>query len=197
MRVAKHVAACHEHVGSCLHERGGGVGVDTAIDLDEGVAACALDEFFELFDFLDGVLDELLAAEAGVDGHEEYHVYVLDDVFKHVDGGVGIEGDACFHACLVYLLDGAVQVGAGFVVDVHHVGSEGFDLLGELAWVDYHEVHVEGFLAQLGYGFKYGETEADVGHEDAVHDVEMEPVGIAAVDHVDVFAQVGKVGRKE
>ena len=147
--------------------------------------------------FLYGVFDEFLSSEARVDGHEEHHVNVLDDVFEHTHGSVGVEGDSCFHAGIVYLLDGAVKVGTGFVVHVHHVGSKCFDLLGEFAWVNYHQVYVEGLLAYFGDGLEYGKSETDVGHEDAVHHVKVEPVGFTAVEHVDVFCQIGKVGCEE
>ena len=121
----------------------------------------------------------------------------MNDVVEHTDGGVGIERHACFHAGIVYLLDGAVQVGACLVVYVHHVGSEGFDLPSELARVNNHQVYVERLLANLGHGLQHGESETDVGHKDAVHHVEVEPIGFTAVNHVDVLAQIGEVGSKE
>jgi hypothetical protein len=52
-------------------------------------------------------------------------------------------------------------------------------------------------LAYLGYGLEHGESETDIGHEDAVHYVKMEPVGFAAVEHVYILGQIGKVGSKE
>lgn len=161
------------------------------------MAVGLLDELAKPTHFLNGVVNELLTAEARVDGHKEHHVKVLDDFFKHADGGVGVEGDSCFHASVVYLLDGAVEVGTGFVVYVHHVSSKCLNLWDELVRVNYHQVNVEGFLANLGNGFEHGKAEADVGHEDAVHHVEVKPVGLTAVYHVYVLGQVGEIGSKE
>lgn len=49
----------------------------------------------------------------------------------------------------------------------------------------------------LGYGLKHWETEGYVWDEDAVHYVEVEPVGFAAVDHFYVGLQIDEVGGQE
>ena len=193
---AKHVAAGYKHVHASFDEPPSCVVVYATIYFDEGVAARFLDQFFETAHFVDGVFDELLSAKAWVDRHEKHHVHVLDDVVEHADRSVGIECDASLHACGVNLLDSAVQVWAGFIMHVHHVGSQGFDLFGELARIDNHQVYVKRLFAYLRNGLQHGESETDVGHEDAVHHVEVEPVGLTAVNHVDVLGQVGKVCRK-
>ena len=171
--------------------------VDTTIHFDEGVTTSLQDEFLEAPHFLDGMLDELLSSKAWIDRHEEHHINVLDDVFEDIDRSVGIEGYASLHPCIVYLLDGAMKVGTSFVMYVHHVCSEGFDLLRELAWVNNHQVDVKRLLANLGDGLKNGKSETDVGHENAVHDVEVEPVGFTTVNHINILGQVGEVSRKE
>ena len=92
------------------------------------------------------------------------------------------------------LLDGAVQMGAGLVVNVHHHGTE----LGSLFYVVFrmlnHEVDVEGLGAYLAHGFNHRESERDVGHKDAIHHVEVEPVGFTLVYHLYITLQVNKVG---
>jgi ABC-type Fe3+-citrate transport system substrate-binding protein len=62
--------------------------------------------------------------------------------------------------------------------------------------VNNHKVDVERFLANLGYRLNDGESKRDVGYEDTVHNVEVEPVGIAAVDHLDVSLKVQEVCRE-
>ncbi len=39
------------------------------------------DELAQTAYLLDGVLDEFLSAEAWVNAHQKYHVYIADDVF--------------------------------------------------------------------------------------------------------------------
>ena len=55
-------------------------------------------------------------------------------------------------------------------------------------------MHVEGFLTGLRHCLKDGEAEGDVGDERAVHHVEVKPVSLTAVDHVDVAVEMEEVG---
>ena len=92
------------------------------------------------------------------------------------------------------LLHGAMDMGAGLVVEGDDVGArlgEGLEVL--LGFHD-HQVDVEGLLGFLLDGLHHGYAEGDVGHESAVHHVAVEPVGLAAVDHLDVGFQVEEVG---
>ena len=97
----------------------------------------------------------------------------------------------------MYFLDGAVQMCAGLVVYIHHHRTQSGGLLNVALRLHNHEVHVEWFLANLRYSFEYRETKRDVRYKDAIHDVEMQPVGIAAVDHVDVVGKMREVGGQQ
>ena len=57
-----------------------------------------------------------------------------------------------------------------------------------------HQVHIERLLADFGHGLDHWETKRDVGNEHTVHHIEMEHIGIAVVDHVDVARKVRKIG---
>lgn len=92
------------------------------------------------------------------------------------------------------LLDGAVQMGAGLVVHVHHHGTELGSLLNVIFRVLYHKVDVEGLGAHLANGFYHREAERDVGHEDTIHHIEVEPVGLTLVNHLYITLQVNEVG---
>ena len=190
-------AAGYEHIGSGLYEAAACLHIDASIDFDEGLRTGGIDEAAELTHLLDGVLDKLLSAKAGIHGHEEHHVDIADDIGEHAHGGAGVEGDACLHACLVYLVDDATDVGTGFVVYIHHHGAQGFDLGDELLGLHNHKVHVEGLLAEAGYMLKHGKTEGDVGDKHAIHHVEVEPVGLTAVDHIYIACQVGEIGSQQ
>jgi hypothetical protein len=56
---------------------------------------------------------------------------------------------------------------------------------------------VEDFLRGAADGFDDGRAEGDVGDEVAVHDVEVDPVGAGGIDCGHLFAEAGKVGRKD
>jgi hypothetical protein len=88
-------------------------------------------------------------------------------------------------------------MGASLVVDIHHHSSELSYLVNEFAWVDNHEVYVQLLFAEFGYCFKHRESETDVWHEHAIHYVEVEPFGAAAVDHLNFAFQISEICRKE
>jgi hypothetical protein len=67
-------------------------------------------------------------------------------------------------------------------------------LRDELLGFNDHQVGVEWLVAQALNVLDDGEAKGDIGDEDTVHNVEMEQVGAATVDHVDVALQVAEVG---
>ena len=142
---------------------------------------------------VDGVLDECLSAESGVDAHQQHHIHILDDILKHTHGRRGIERHACLHAGIVYLLYRAVQVGACLIVHVHHHRTEFGGLLDILLGVHYHEMHVESLGAFLCHGLEHRETEGYVWHEHSIHHVEMQPLCLTAVYHFNVAVEMQKI----
>jgi hypothetical protein len=55
-------------------------------------------------------------------------------------------------------------------------------------------MHIQRFLTDLCHSLEHREAERDVGNERAVHHVEVEPVGLTPVNHVDVAVEMQKVG---
>ena len=76
----EHVAAAHEHVGTCSHEQRSRLVVYAAVYLYESLAARLIDEAAQALRLLYRVGYELLSAEARVDAHQQHHVHVADDV---------------------------------------------------------------------------------------------------------------------
>ena len=142
------VAAGDEDVDTGLYKLWSCLTLHATINLDEGLAATLGNELSKLTDFLEGVLDEGLTAESGIDAHQKYHFNVAYNVLEHRDGRGGIQSDASLHAGIMNLLYRAVQVVTGVEVNVHHHGAEFGRLLDIALRLHYHVVHVEGFLAE-------------------------------------------------
>lgn len=172
--------------------RGGGKG-DASIDLDESLGARAADEVARLAHLVERVDDKGLPAKTRVDGHDEHHVDVTDDVGQLRHGCGGVEGNATTHTRLVYLVDGAVEVGAGFVVDGHHIGTQVGNLTDVAFGAFNHQVDVEGLAASTGHGLQNRESKGDVRHKGAVHHIEVEPVGTGGIDHLHLVGKVEEV----
>ena len=148
----------------------------------------------QLADFFVCALDELLSAEARVDRHEEHQVQVAEDVLKHNDGGMRIKHHARVYAEGFNLLHGAVDMGAGLIVEGDDVGARFGEGLEVFLGFHNHQVDVDGFLGFFLNRLDDRDTIRNVGHETPVHYIAMEPVGLASVDHFDVAFQVEEVG---
>ena len=90
-------------------------------------------------------------------------------------------------------LYGTVQVGASLYVYVHHHGTQFTSLFDIVLRMHYHVVDIERFGALPGYGLEYGETKRDVGYERSVHHIQMKPIGLTAINHVDVAVEMQKI----
>ena len=75
--------------------------------------------------------------------------------------------------------------------DRHSGFGSGVDIALRL---DDHEMSIKRFLTYLVDGFNNGEAKGNVRDKDAVHHIAVEPVGLTAVDHVDVCFQITEVG---
>ncbi len=60
-----------------------------------------------------------------------------------------------------------------------------------------HQMHVERQARMRAQGFDHIRADGDVGHEMAVHHVNMHPVGPRRLDRPHLLAQFGKVGRQD
>ena len=84
--------------------------LDSSVDLQPAVDPCIVDNFPRLLNLLQSVLDEPLPSEAGVHGHEEDGVELVEDVLGGVEGSSGVEDEAGLAAEGLDELEGAVDV---------------------------------------------------------------------------------------
>ena len=84
-----------------------------------------------------------------------------------------VERHGSLHPCVLDRSDGAVQVRADLVVDVHRVHTEGGKLSDELYRLDDHQMHIQGLLDHGAYGLENREPKGNIGYEDPIHHVDM------------------------
>jgi len=146
----------------------------TLANFDAIVEAELVAEAAEVGDALDGAGKEFLAAEAGVDAHDEYMMHHRKDFREHLYRRGRVDHHTRKHAVVPNQLQRTVQMAAGFDLDGDHVGAglgEGGD---ELVGVLDHEVAIEGKGGDGADGLNDGWAEGDVGDEVAVHDVDVD-----------------------
>ena len=166
---------------------------DAAVDFDAEVESHLFAQLGEMGDLVERERQELLSAEAGVDAHDEDVVQHGENFDEGIDGGGGVEDDAGEHTVMHDLLQSAMEVAADLLVDAHQVGP-GFGEVGdEGVGVFDHHVAVEGQPGDGAEGLDHGRPEGDVGHEVAVHDVDVEEGGSAAFGRGDLVGEMGEV----
>lgn len=193
----KHGRAGDEHVRSPLDDGGYGVVSDAAIDLDAEVEAHSLSKVTEVSDFLDGAGEKALAAEAGVDAHDEDVVDHRENFDEEVDRGGGVDDDCGLAAVVANKLEGAVEMAAGLPMDGEEVGAGSGEVGDEPVGVLDHEVTIEGEVCEGANGFDDRGTEGDVGDEVAVHHVDVDDGAAAARGCGDFFAEAAEVRRQD
>lgn len=122
-----------------------GLGIDAAINFDDSRRIAGLfQERLGLADLIDGIGNELLAAEAGIDTHDEDHVQLPGQAGQSRYGGRRVEGDAAFHAGFVDLLQDPVEMGAGFLMDRDVLDAGSSQAVDVGFRMFYHEMGIEG-----------------------------------------------------
>ena len=90
-----------------------------------------------------------------------------------------------------------MQVRARLEVNEDGVGSGTGERLDVLLGLDDHEVDVEGKLRHLAHRFDHDGPDGDVGHEPAVHHVDVDDVRARLLDRPNLFRKPTKIGRQD
>jgi hypothetical protein len=95
--------------------------------------------------------DKFLSAKSGIYGHQQHHIKVGQNIFEQQHRCVRIEGYGRFHAGFFDFLDHTMQMGACFVVDVHHISACGSYLRYEFLGFNNHQMHIQRFASCFFY----------------------------------------------
>ena len=90
-----------------------------------------------------------------------------------------------------------MQVDTRLIVYIHDGGSCIGCLLDVVLWMYNHQMYVHRLAAGFADGLDNRETERNVGDEYTVHDIHVQPVCLALVDHLNFLVQMEKVGREQ
>ena len=138
---------------------------------------------------------ELLAAEAGLDGHHEQRVELAQQLEVGLERGVRLDRQPGQRAGRADRAGGLHGVGRGLDVE-GDVGGAGLGVVRRPAvGVVDHEVAVERQVGGRVQALHHRQPERQVGDEVRVHHVDVQPVG--AVDRVGGVGQAREVGRED
>ena len=148
-------------------------------------------------DFREHPLDELLAPEAGVDGHDQQEIDIGQDRLDQAERRRRVQGDPGFEPLFADHRDRPVKMGRRLHMDRDPVAPglrEGVDVL---FGIFDHQVDVEGKFRGFPDRGDEPRADRDVGDEMAVHDVDVNPVRSRGLDGNDLFAETAEVRRQD
>ena len=160
------------------------------------VVACAVEQSAHVPNFRLAARNESLAAETGVDRHDEHIVDVGGDLEDRADRRRGIQHDSRLGAQRLDGVHRAVQMRQHFHVDRDHRGAGVGERLDVAVRLLNHQVHIERDGGDAPKRFHDRRTHRDVRDEVAVHHVDVYEIGAAALGRGDRVAQGREIGRQ-
>jgi hypothetical protein len=109
---------------------------------------------------------------------------------------MGIKGYTCHSSGLPDSLNRPVQMLTSFVMHSDHVSSGFAETVDIPVGIHDHEMHIHRLFRATLYMIQHREAEGNIRDEQAIHDIEMQPVGFTPVHHRYGFIKVKEVGGK-
>lgn len=187
------VAAGNEYVGSGIDKLSAGVEVYAAVNLDKSLRAGFFYQPAQAAGLVKYLRDEFLPSETGVDAHKQNHIDIGNDVAQEFNRGGGVECHGGFHSGGTDGLNGAMEVCAGFPMDIHGLDSDFGEGVNPFVGFEYHQVGIKRLAGNFSYGFDYRETEGNVRYELTVHDVKVNHGGGGIIDHFNVGGEIAEI----
>ena len=141
------------------------------------------------------VVQELLSAETGFDGHDQHHVELVEDVENRFDRLGGTHGEACLAAHVTQLAGQTHRRVGGAHMERDGGGTELRVFRGPTVGVLDHQVHVDRQVGDLADALDDGLAKGEVRHEVVVHHVDMHEVGVG--DGLEVAFEVAEISGKD
>ena len=138
-----------------------------------------------------------MAAESGIDGHQQHHVDLVNDVLQPVEWRGRIEDQSGLAALLPNQAKRSVRMPARLGVERDVAGAGLCEVRNNaIDWLN-HEVNIDRrFDAVVPQGVTNQRSNRQVRHEMIIHHVEMHDVGASIQYGVDVIAQAGEICRE-
>ena len=90
-----------------------------------------------------------------------------------------------------------MQVGASFHLNADDVSASLGEVFDVLLRLNNHQVHIQRLAGDRPQGLNDHGANGDVGHEAAIHHIDVNPVGTSLVNGPNVLSKLGKISRKD
>ena len=188
--------ACDKDVGACLEGQVDVVEFDAAVDLEVCREAFFRDIGAGGADLVEGLGHHLLAAESGLNRHDQEHIHLVHVGDDCLEGGLWFDRDADLAVVFADLIDHGLRVLCGLQVEGDEVGAGGGKFADIADGIHDHEVDVKDHVGGAADRLDDGHAEGDGGHEESVHDVDVQVGGAALFHGGDLLAQAFEIRRQ-
>ena len=134
-----------------------------------------------------------MSTETGINRHKQDKIQISNDLYQQMNRCMWIKRYPCFHSERFNMMHRSVQVINCFIMNSEPFCSVIFKFLQKSLRFYYHQMHIQWLFGKFLNTFYYGKTKGDIRHKNTVHDIQVKPVGVTPVDHVNIFLQVPKV----
>jgi hypothetical protein len=194
MGVTENTRTHHDHVGPGFYDLGDVGAADAAVDFKFAGGIVRFDQVARLAQFLERVRDERLPAETGIHAHDQNQVDIFDHVLQQPDRSRGVERNAGLRAEAPNLHEQPLQMRGRFPVHRDHVAAGFAEILDVTFGFRDHQMRIEGAPGEPAEILDDLRAPGDIGHERAVHHVEVHVVGACRIDQSDLLRDGGEIG---
>ena len=147
--------------------------------------------------FLSWLAMNFCPPKPGIDAHHQHEVDLLEHIIERLGRRRRVERHAGLLAERLDALDRAVEVRPGLGMDGDDVGARLGEGVEEGIDRRDHQMDVERLGGVRPKRLHHRRADREVGHEMAVHHVDVDPVGAGLVDRAHFLAELGEVGGED
>ena len=193
----EHGGTGHEDVCAAFHEFGGVLRAHAAVHFNHRIKAATVNLLPDGRYPLVGIFDERLSAETGKDRHDDHEIADVEIGIEFLDRNIGIDGQTGLHPVVGNDAEHRLRIIPGRIQMETH--QSGVGNLAETLQIDLrvlnHQVDIQRLLRDFGHCLDNGKAVGNVGHETAVHHIQVEQVGML-VHHPYVLFEMQEVCRE-
>ena len=189
--------ASDDDVGPRFDDLASGAWLDATVDLEIDVEASIVNHVADLGELGSGRGNEALPTEPRIDAHDEHQIDVGQNILQAIGWCVGVERNSGTLSQGADLLERPVKMGARLRVHGDHVRPGLRKRLNIFLRFDNHEMGVDGLRRRGTDRLHDQRTNRDVGHETAIHDIDVDPIGARLIDRLDFSLKTAKISGKD
>ena len=181
---AKDRASCHQHICAGGEQLCRILRVHTAVNLDKRFQSSLVylraDETYLIHRFG----NEFLSSEACKHGHQQHHVHLVQIGHKTLDIDVGIDGQAGPYAFGFDEVENGHRVVHRLEMKTNRPRAGIAEPLHVFLGMNNHQMYVQRLVAIFVHRYHERKTEGNIRHKRTIHHIDMQPVRLAAVNHL-------------